>query len=158
MQLGKKRRGRPVGTGRDDSTASEAIADLLVKESSLNPTAAIKRTLSSPNDSDVRRLQIKWKASARDALESARRRQSVPTGRTLPRNEYRSPVSHASVIAMMHSIGEGPSRLAIDQFRCSEKMLVLREAANRALQVTQFSEIAMRSSRLRTRIWPPCAL
>jgi len=60
-------RGRPRGTGKNDEPTLAAIADLLVANSSLKPTTAIKRLLGRPTEAVVRRLQIKWKAH-RDRL------------------------------------------------------------------------------------------
>jgi hypothetical protein len=67
----RRPRGRPKGTGKDDSAALNRIADLLVGNPSLKPTTAIRR-IGVHNESDTRRLQVKWKASGAALLAAAR--------------------------------------------------------------------------------------
>jgi len=56
----KRGRGRPKGTGKDDSETLWNIAVLLVMGEAKNPTAAI-RSLGITNPSDIRRLRDKHK-------------------------------------------------------------------------------------------------
>lgn len=65
----KRSRGRPKGSGKDDSTLLAAVADLLLTES-IKPTTAMKRVirqgvqkktiLDTATASTLRRLQEKW--------------------------------------------------------------------------------------------------
>jgi hypothetical protein len=96
MATENRPRGRPPGEGKKDSPYLAQVADLVVSDSSLKPTTAMKRVMRSRNDwgaSDetlLRRWQVKWKANhkvyladARDRAESQRRaaaaRSSVET-------------------------------------------------------------------------------
>jgi hypothetical protein len=78
MTKERRPRGRPKGTGKDDSVAMNRIAELLVANPSLKPTTAIKR-IGIRNESDVRRLQVKWKAQGPALLDAARMRQKQVT-------------------------------------------------------------------------------
>lgn len=70
-----KPRGRPVGTGTDDTLYLERIADLMAADPSLRVTRAIKRVLQQPDaTSVVRRLQVKWKADGVRFLAEAQAR------------------------------------------------------------------------------------
>jgi uncharacterized protein (DUF1330 family) len=53
------------------------MADLIASDSSVRPTTAIRRILSTPNDADLRRLQVKWKESGQDLLAQARARRDA---------------------------------------------------------------------------------
>jgi hypothetical protein len=52
----KRSRGRPRGTGEDDEAALAAIADLLIANSALKATTAMKRLLGRPAEAVVRRV------------------------------------------------------------------------------------------------------
>jgi hypothetical protein len=86
MATENRPRGRPPGEGKKDSPYLAQVADLVVSDSSLKPTTAMKRVMRSRNDwgaSDetlLRRWQVKWKANhtvylaaAHDRAESQRR-------------------------------------------------------------------------------------
>jgi hypothetical protein len=61
MSTTKRNRGRPRGTGLDDSPTLRKVAEMLAADPSRKPTAAIKRALDKPTETAVRRLQGKWK-------------------------------------------------------------------------------------------------
>jgi uncharacterized protein (DUF1330 family) len=48
------------------------MAKLIATQPQLRPTTAIKRTLHSPGDADIRRLQVKWKAEGPALLAAAK--------------------------------------------------------------------------------------
>jgi hypothetical protein len=86
MATENRPRGRPPGEGKKDSPYLAQVADLVVSDSSLKPTTAMKRVMRSRNDwgaSDetlLRRWQVKWKANhtvylaaAHDRAECQRR-------------------------------------------------------------------------------------
>jgi hypothetical protein len=86
MATENRPRGRPPGEGKNDSPYLVQVADLVVSDSSLKATTAMKRIMRSRNDwgaSDetlLRRWHVKWKAihpvylaAARDRAESLRR-------------------------------------------------------------------------------------
>jgi hypothetical protein len=70
----KRRRGRPRGSGKPDGSTLQLVAELLAEDLRLRPTTAIKRLIGTKNDSDIRRLQVKWKAEGRTLLSQAQRR------------------------------------------------------------------------------------
>jgi hypothetical protein len=57
----KARRGRPIGTGIDDSDRIERLAELLKIQPDLKPTTAI-RVMGFSDPSTIRRLRDKYKA------------------------------------------------------------------------------------------------
>lgn len=72
----KKPRGRPKGTViATDQKTLEAIADLIVRESALRPTTAIKRVVPNWTDTIVHRLLGKWRKSSAALLLDAQQRQ-----------------------------------------------------------------------------------
>lgn len=80
MSTEKRSRGRPVGSGKNDAGHLSRIADELLADPKLKPTTAIKRVIYQRSDQSeqdvtlVRRLQGKWKHSAQEHLEAARKR------------------------------------------------------------------------------------
>ena len=80
MDTEKRQRGRPRGSGKDDSGTLARVADLLVCEPSLKATTAMKRILperdwgASDATTLVRRLQAKWKSTHETELAAARER------------------------------------------------------------------------------------
>ncbi|GEO82510.1 hypothetical protein [Pararhodospirillum oryzae] len=69
----KKNRGRPKGSGKDDSQALSKVADLLAAEDKMKPTTAMKRA-GVKNPSDLRRLQVKWRDEGAVHLQAAKQR------------------------------------------------------------------------------------
>ncbi len=57
----KARRGRPIGTGIDDSDRIARLAELLRTQPDLKPTTAI-RVMGFSDPSTIRRLRDKYKA------------------------------------------------------------------------------------------------
>ncbi len=58
----KTRRGRPIGTGIDDSDRIARLGELLKTQPQLKPTTAI-RVMGFSDPSTIRRLRDKFKAS-----------------------------------------------------------------------------------------------
>jgi hypothetical protein len=50
------------------------MAELLAEDPKLRPTTAIKRLIGNKNDSDIRRLQVKWNAEGRILLSQTQER------------------------------------------------------------------------------------
>lgn len=67
-------RGRPKGDGVDDSARLARVADALVANPSLSPSSAMRQTDPAPNQSDLRRLQGKWKKRKQELLQAAEAR------------------------------------------------------------------------------------
>lgn len=74
MTIEKRKRGRPLGSCKDDSPLLRQVADILVLDKKLKPTTAIKRVLASPNPSPIRRLQSKWKQDGSKYVREAQTR------------------------------------------------------------------------------------
>ena len=74
--LPKRPRGRPKGSGKDDSPVLNQVADLIVRDPSLKPTTAIKDVIDGDNLSTIRRLQGKWKKGGDSFLMAARKRKA----------------------------------------------------------------------------------
>lgn len=77
MNTDKRPRGRPRGTGLKDGGTLQAMAELMAEDPTLRATAAIRRVVTSPGDSHIRRLQVKWKAEGRQLLEGARAKRAL---------------------------------------------------------------------------------
>lgn len=74
MTTHKRKRGRPLGSCKDDSHLLAQVADILLSDRKLKPTTAIKRVLASPDPSPIRRLQSKWRQEGSAYLEKAQNR------------------------------------------------------------------------------------
>jgi hypothetical protein len=81
MSEDKRSRGRPRGSGKDDSTIMTQIANILVRNPSLKPTTAMRKILLTQEDSDpmndptvIRRWQRKWKKEAPLQMLAAKER------------------------------------------------------------------------------------
>jgi hypothetical protein len=84
LSRGKRPRGRPRGSGIDDSTELARVADLLVRNPSLKPSSAMKRVMQDHQGREtpqtlLRRWQVKWKAKGASFLAAARDRASTPS-------------------------------------------------------------------------------
>jgi len=115
-------RGRPKGTGKDDSTALNRIADLLLADPSLKPTTAMRR-IGVHNESDTRRLQVKWKADGAALLTAARKRKNeVERARPLadpPRDLFAAMSAIAARTEEIRRATEGP----MAEFLRQQKMI-----------------------------------
>lgn len=78
QHITKKPRGRPQGTGKDDSAALAAVADMVIASEAeppaISPSSAMKRCVKGLGNSHLRRLQVKWKAESNRLKEEARGR------------------------------------------------------------------------------------
>jgi hypothetical protein len=82
MSIQKRRRGRPPGSGKNDSARLAEVAALILREAALKPTTAMKRimrTRHSPESDDtlLRRLQCKWRKQGARLLAEARDRADI---------------------------------------------------------------------------------
>ncbi|MER8490246.1 hypothetical protein NKH53_18460 [Mesorhizobium australicum] len=90
----KRRRGRPIGTGKNDAPFLAEIADTLVRTPGLKATAAMRPIVNTRKDwvaaspeAMIRRLQAKWKVEGAKELLAARER-AAP--KAAPRLSYLS--------------------------------------------------------------------
>jgi hypothetical protein len=86
MSNAKHARGRPRGTGKDDTGYLEKVAELLVRQPSLKPTTAMKQVMAGRNRLEteatlLRRWQSKWQRDGSRFLMTAR--ESAKPRRTL---------------------------------------------------------------------------
>ena len=94
------RRGRPKGSGIDDTATLQRVAALLSADRRMKPTTAIKQVgVSDP--SVVRRLREKLKANlvAPTAVQAAPTLDSVPETSRTPRSRRKQVVSHKTTRA-----------------------------------------------------------
>jgi len=84
MSNHKRPRGRPRGTGKNDSPYLALVADILIREPSLKPTTAMKRIIMmrydwlETDETLIRRWQVKWKSTGDSLLTAARERARPP--------------------------------------------------------------------------------
>jgi hypothetical protein len=76
MEAQKRGRGRPVGTGIDDSGVLAAIADMLVIDIGLPIATAYKRIVHRPSDANIGRIHAKWRAQKETLIAEAKQRKS----------------------------------------------------------------------------------
>jgi hypothetical protein len=90
MTTDKRPRGRPRGSGKNDTAFLARIADLLVRDPSMRPTTAMKRVMSSSEgwqeteETLLRRLQVKWKQQGETLLMAAHERARLKSSPSLP--------------------------------------------------------------------------
>lgn len=79
----KARRGRPIGTGIDDSDRIQRLAELLKTQPNLKPTTAI-RVMGFSDPSTIRRLRDKYKACQNTTPAAANTSGTLHVTRTVP--------------------------------------------------------------------------
>ncbi|APX67933.1 hypothetical protein AV944_18110 (plasmid) [Sphingomonas sp. LK11] len=133
MSSTKRNRGRPLGTGLDDSPALGKVADMLAVAPSLKPTTAFKRALDKPTETAVRRLQGKWKDEGAKYLADAKvRRAAVPAPARRSSAPY-SPRTARQVFEAHRRMQDAlsPAMRAAHEMMNSPAMLAAQEAARR---------------------------
>lgn len=78
----KRGRGRPKGSGLNDTLVLNKMADMMAMAPKLKPTTAAKRVLDAPDEATIRRLQAKWKKDGQRYLEQARHRRDATIARS----------------------------------------------------------------------------
>jgi hypothetical protein len=114
MTSGKRPRGRPRGSGKNDSRHLVQVADLLVREPSLAPTAAMTRIMRRCKDWDaasepalIRRWQVKWKQQGEVLLDAARDRARPAPPSSTGSDFYPSTATNAMRIKVAQMMGQG---------------------------------------------------
>jgi hypothetical protein len=74
----KKGRGRPKGSGKNDLPALSAMAEMMADQPSLKATSAYKKVNKRWHESDLRRIQIKWKEHGSRLIAEALARRAAP--------------------------------------------------------------------------------
>lgn len=103
-----KLRGRPKGSGlKGDAKLLDKIADLILVDPSLTPTAAIKKAVPDWNETIIRRLRGKWKSQADELLPQARARMEhavqLDAAISTPSNDHGSSPTGASLLQILYS-------------------------------------------------------
>ena len=131
MSTNKPGRGRPPGTGLDDSPTLRKVADLIAANPSLKPTTAIKRVLERPTDTAVRRLQGKWKEHGPRYRAEAQARRSVPATRRASRSH--APRTARQIFEAHRRMQDalGPAMTAAQEMMNSTAMREAQEAFRR---------------------------
>ena len=127
----KRRRGRPIGTGKDDSSTLSRVADLIAANPALRPTTAIKRLLDTLDPSTIRRLQVKWRVGKDEYLAQARLRRTVVVAQARRSNAPYSPRAARQLAAAHRAMQDtlGGSHLASVQAALNDPGLrAMREA------------------------------
>ena len=129
----KSKRGRPIGTGKNDDADLQAVADALLRTPGLRPTTAYKRHRPLAGDADVRRIQVKWRANA-DALmanaqakQDAQTRRAETSGRTRRRDETNA---LADLAREMSALSSSPALKAMADLQNSPAMQAMRDLQN----------------------------
>lgn len=104
------KRGRPLGSGKDDADDLKAVAALILATPGLLPTTAYKRLKASAGDADIRRFQVKWKANAGDLMAQAQARREMQTQARQSEGSRRA--RHGGVAASLAEIAHTISALS----------------------------------------------
>jgi hypothetical protein len=133
MNSSKRSRGRPVGTGLDDRPTLKKVADMIVANASLRPTTAIRRALDKPEPSNIRRLQVKWKAGKAEYIAEAQARRA---GASMPARRVSAPYSPRTgrnIVEAHRKMQEalGPGFRAAQEMMNSPGMRAAQEVARR---------------------------
>lgn len=133
MNSSKRSRGRPVGTGLDDGPTLKKVADMIVANVSLRPTTAIRRALDKPEPSNIRRLQVKWKAGKTEYIAEAQARRAAASMPARRVSAPYSPRTGRNIMEAHRKMQEalGPGFRAAQEMMNSPGMRAAQEAARR---------------------------
>ena len=133
MNSNKRSRGRPIGTGLDDGPTLTKVADMMVANPLLRPTTAIRRALAKPEPSNIRRLQVKWKAGKAGYIADAQARRAVASTPARRVSASYSPRTGRHLMEAQRKMQEalGPGFRAAQEMMNSPGMRAAQEAARR---------------------------
>lgn len=133
MSNNKRGRGRPRGTGLDDSPTLKKVADLLADDPSLAPTTAMKRVLPKPDETTVRRLQVKWREQGAKYLADAQARRAAVPAPTRGAGASYAPRTIGQIVEAQRKMQDalGPGFRAAQELMNTPGMAAAREAARR---------------------------
>ena len=157
----KRSRGRPRGTGLNDSPTLRKVADMVTADPKLRATTAIKQILDKPSTTVIRRLQGKWREQKATYLaEAQKQRAAKPLRRSsstsTPNIAHHISEAHRRMHELMsptmqaaRGITTSPTMLAaqgaVRQFRENSALKTLMDAHNnsaiRAMRELQESPI-----------------
>jgi hypothetical protein len=136
--VAKLGRGRPIGTGKLDEPVLHKIADLLVADSSLKPTTAMKRILRTSSDWDatdetmLRRWQVKWKADSATFLEAARERAKLAVTASPPPASPPYASSTEAYVQIREATENSPYRGMVREMQRSPYLEMMQEVKAQA--------------------------
>lgn len=130
-----KKRGRPRGTGKNDTPYLAQVAEFMVVDPKLKPTTAMKRVIATrrnwgaTDDTLLRRWQDKWKNVGADLLSAAKERAASKPIRS---SGYRSSpgygtVTETATMMLMRAIDDTPMMKAMRAIEESTTMKLMRE-------------------------------
>jgi hypothetical protein len=133
----KRGRGRPPGEGKQDKPFLEEVADLLIADSRLKPTSAMKKVLQSRKDwgstdeTIIRRWQVKWKAYGAALLVTARERAKPIVSSAPPSSgAFDRQPSPFAFLQMTQELERSPYLEMIREMQNSRYVKMLQEAQN----------------------------
>jgi len=139
----KHPRGRPRGSGKDDMPYLMRVADLIARDASLKPTAAMKRVMRSRTDWQeteetlLRRWQVKWKADGESLMVASRARNrpqhySVPARR--PESPWTGMITRSafenSLVQVVRDMENSPMMRAMKDMRNSSMTQAIKDMAS----------------------------
>ena len=137
MSNSNKGRGRPKGSEKDDSKVLAAVADLILANSKLRPTTAMRRIKPKAADADIRRWQAKWKerregllSEAQVRADSARRHnEELATGGKVGLAAMGG-LLDTPVMRAACGISRSPAMKVLEAYHSSPAMRAMREIEN----------------------------
>ncbi|SMD14914.1 hypothetical protein SAMN06297251_1445 [Fulvimarina manganoxydans] len=102
MTYNGRKRGRPTGSGKDDTALLNAVAGKLLAHPEMKPSTAMKQVIAAspqPNTTPetlLRRLQVKWKAQSAVLMDTARAGAEAEARRIRERSIHQEAGSYGS--------------------------------------------------------------
>lgn len=129
-----KLRGRPKGSViPTDRKALEAVADLILREPTRRPTAAIKSIVTDWTDSVVHRLMGKWRKEKGALLDEAQRRKDAKGASDSAASSFAVGRAMLNLPAQMRGIYDSPAMKVFEQIHNSPTMRVFHEIQNNSV-------------------------
>lgn len=129
------KRGRPRGTGKNDTPYLMQVAEFMVADPKLKPTTAMKRVIATrrewgaSDDTLLRRWQGKWKNVGADLLAAAKNRAESKPMRSIGgyRSSHGYPFEESATMRLMRAINETPMMRTMRAIEESPTMKVMRD-------------------------------
>jgi hypothetical protein len=135
--MGTRKPGRPIGTGKVDEPLLRQVAELLLSDSELKPTTAMKRLVGPDKASDIRRLQVKWKTEGAKVLAEAQQRRraaeaqaSRQTGTLRDISSLADRLASSPAMKLAREMENSPSMKLAREMQNSPAMRLVREMQN----------------------------
>lgn len=136
----KRGRGRPRGTGKNDTPYLTQAANFMVADPKLKPTTAMKRVIATREDwgeseeTLLRRWQVKWKDAGSALLAVAKERANAKRDTAyFPAREHGEMAAFhgfEGLAAMTAAFDESPMMKAVREIENSPMMKIMRDFEN----------------------------